>query len=552
MGCVIPPGIPGSHIPDATGNHSSGNSTAFKSGEMTFSELLSETIKKASQPTDALGVANPPQMYSSIVNTGNPLDMAIEGEGYFVLNDGSQNLYTRSGAFAVNAKFNLIDPATGYIAQRTGSVGEADRFQEVSNSNINIPYGTGLRASATSSVTVAGNLGAAQRLVGGAQTNVLSSNIGFTIGNGANTALAATKISDLDQYSGTWADGTLTFSGYKPDGSALGSNATGDLTMAVTSTTTLQDMLDYLNIGDGIGAEAFGVLGDNATAALSNGKITITDTAAGYSKSDFKMAWSDTNLTMPAYFELTTVGGEEVKNVNITVFDSQGGKHILSGAFVRTDTANTWDMILSSISGNVSDITFANRRINDLEFYANSGSFKGLNAAAGDTSQFTVTFAHDTANPQTIGVSMGTAGQFNGLTQFDANSTAVAREQDGYEASSLSTVSVNNEGILIGAFSNGIKKNIAALQIALFQNTSGPKNIGNNYFTSSSDSGETVATQAMIGGAGTVWGGSLEKSSADVATEFVNMIQAQSGFQANAKTIQVANNILGELSSFIS
>jgi hypothetical protein len=77
-----------------------------------------------------------------------------------------------------------------------------------------------------------------------------------------------------------------------------------------------------------------GVL-DDATAALVNGKIRITDTIAGYSKSDFKMAWSDTNLTMPAYFEATTVGGEEVKNVNITVFDTQGGKHVLSGAFVR-------------------------------------------------------------------------------------------------------------------------------------------------------------------------------------------------------------------------
>ena len=63
-----------------------------------------------------------------------------------------------------------------------------------------------------------------------------------------------------------------------------------------------------------------------------------------------KKAWSDSNLTIPAYFEATTVGGEEVKNVNITVFDSQGGKHVLSGAFVRTETPNTWDMILTSIA----------------------------------------------------------------------------------------------------------------------------------------------------------------------------------------------------------
>ena len=115
----------------------------------------------------------------------------------------------------------------------------------------------------------------------------------------------------------------------------------------------------------------------------------------------------------------------------------------------------------------------------------------------------------------------------------------------------LSTVSVDSEGIIIGAFSNGIKKNIATIQIALFQNTSGLERAGNGYYVPSANSGEAIATQAMTGGAGTIHGGSLEKSNADVATEFVNMIQAQNGFQANARTIKVANDILRELTSLI-
>ncbi len=146
---------------------------------------------------------------------------------------------------------------------------------------------------------------------------------------------------------------------------------------------------------------------------------------------------------------------------------------------------------------------------------------------------------------------MGTTGQLDGLTQFAGNSTAVAREQDGYEAGRLSTVSVNNEGIIIGAFSNGIKKNIATIQVALFQNTSGLETIGNSYFIPSANSGEAIATQALTGGAGSIHGGSLEKSNADVASEFVSMIQAQNGFQANARTIRVANDILRELTNLI-
>ena len=276
---------------------------------------------------------------------------------------------------------------------------------------------------------------------------------------------------------------------------------------------------------------------------------------SGYSLSDVRLAFANTGGTaameMPSYFEVTTVGGEEVKNVNITVYDSQGGQHVLSGAFVRTETPNTWDMILTSITGDVQELTVDNRRIKGIEFNATDGSYAGLNSTIGDTSQFTVTFAHDTINPQTIGISMGAVGQLDGLTQFAGNSTAVAREQDGYGAGRLSTVSVNKEGLLIGAFSNGVKKNIGALQIALFQNTSGLENIGGNYFIPSANSGGSVATQALTGGAGIVHGGSLEKSNADAATEFVNLINAQNGFQANARTIRVATDILQELATLI-
>jgi flagellar hook protein FlgE len=660
---------------DIAGNNLANvNTTAFKSSRIIFSELLSETIKKASQPTSTIGGTNPQQMghgvgvagitpnmaQGNIVNTGNPLDLAIEGEGYFVSNDGEQDLYTRAGAFAVDADSRLVDPSTGNIVQRTGTVGESDGFQIPGDTNVRVPYDVSMPAKSSTEVKVSGNLSADAALAE-PQTNALTSNITFTCG-GAPAGVTA-EISDLDQYTATtWTDGTLTFSGYKPDGTALGANPATDLIMSVTSTTTIQDVLDYLNTDDGGARTAevqtvalatapdnvpdagsytltydgatttelaynatiaqitaaldalstvpnagditpdgilsngmqftfadsmgdsdgevplititsvglkdgtedvtgtctetvkghgpHGVL-DDAEATLVNGKLRITDTASGYSESDFKMAWSDTNLTVPAYFEVTTVGGEEVKNINITIYDSQGGKHVLAGAFVRTDTANTWDMILTSISGDITEITFDNRRINGMEFYANNGSFKGLNDTSADTNDLAITFAHDTANPQTISISMGTTGQFNGLTQFKGNSTAVAREQDGYAAGSFSAVSVNNEGILIGVFTNGIKKDLAAMKLALFQNPSALETVGNGYFIASANSGEAVATQALTGGAGSIHGGALEKSNADVANEFVAMIQAQNGFQANAKTIKIANDILRDLTNLI-
>ncbi len=675
---------------DVAGNNLANvNTTAFKSSRILFSELLSETIRKASQPSldpTGTGGTNPVQMGSgvgvsgivpnmsqgNIVNTGNPLDMAIEGEGYFVLWDGQQPVYSRAGSFAVDSSSNLVDPATGYKVQRYGSEGEADGFQVQGDSSVRVPYNVAMAAKATSEVTVAGNLSADATMTT-AQTNVMTSNQGMTLSNGT-IAIGSTHFIDLDQYSGTTlTNASITVSGLAHDGTSLSGNNTltaataftassaaadgtaalssldqftaGTLTSAtitvagtnhggtalsdgtplsVTNTTTINELITHINTvldaggtagANGVASLVDGrivisdadggysqtavtltfantgtaalvlpgsfnstgplavtntttiddlltyinsVLGSSGSAALVNGKIVVTDTDSGYSKSDLGLTFANqaagadaASLEMPTYFEMTTVGGEEVKNVNITVYDSQGGQHVLSGAFVRTNTANMWDMVLSSITGDVAEITSANRRIEGIKFNASDGSYAGMDSTIGDTSQFTVAFANDPANPQTISITMGQVGQLDGLTQFAGNSTAVAREQDGYGAGRLSTVSVNKDGILIGAFSNGVKKNLCALKVALFQNTSGLENVGGSYFIPSANSGGAVETQALSGGAGTIHGGSLEKSNADVATEFVNLINAQNGFQANSRTIRVATDILQELATLI-
>ncbi len=542
---------------DIAGNNLANvNTSAYKASRITFAELLSETIKKASAPTTNVGGTNPQQMGSGVgisgiglnmsqgnlVNTGNPLDLALEGEGYFVIRGSEGNVYTRAGAFAVDADATLVDPTTGYRVQRIGSVGESDGFQIAGNTDIHVPYDVAMPANTTSQVVISGNL-SADATFDTAQTNIITSDMTYT--KDGTTAELTTVIDELDQFSGgsgtggtlgVGESGTITITGYDPDRNPL--NDTYNITEA--GSETLGDIIDKLNND---------VLVD-ATASLVNGQIRITDDNSGFSKSDLTLSYAgDGTLEVPAYFKISTVGGEEVKSINITVYDSQGGKHVLSGAFVRTDTANTWDMVLTSITGNVHQITMDNRRIEDITFSASNGSYNGLGGS--DSAEFVATFEHDTANQQTMAISLGTVGKLDGLTQFAGNSTAVAREQDGYEAGRLSTVSVDQEGILIGVFSNGIKKNIATLQIALFQNPAALESEGGGYFSTSANSGEAVATQALTGGAGTIHGGALEKSNADVATEFVNMIQAQNGFQANARTIRVANDILRELSNLI-
>jgi flagellar hook protein FlgE len=501
------------------------NSTASESGRITFSELLSETIEKASQPTINNSQAN-------IINTGNPLDLVMEGEGYLVLSDGQQKIYTRSGAFTVDTNSNLIDSVTGYAIQRIGLEGESEGFQTPGDNNVRIPYNASMPANKSTEIKVSGNLSSDAILSGGPQRQQIISNIAYTV-NGGTAATTSTKIGQLDQFSG--GSGALVISGYNPDGSVFSSSRT----FIFNPTTTLGDFINHLNTN---------VL-NGATASLVNGKIQITDDTGGYSRTDIRLSYSGNgSLTTPGYFEISTVGGEETKNIGITIYDSQGHKHVLTGAFVRANASNTWDLVLCSVSGDVSEITLANRRIENISFNASDGSCSGLRGP--DLPQFVITFAHDTVHPQTIGIQMGTAGKLDGLTQFKGSSTAAAEEQDGYEAGRLSTVSVNKEGIITGTFSNGIKKNIARLRAALFENSSGLKNIGSGYFIPSATSGK-VTVGTVTEGIGTIHGGALEQSNAEVATEFVNMLGAQNGFQANARTIRAANEILRELSNLI-
>ena len=454
-----------------------------------------------------------------VVYTKRSLDAAIDGDGYFVLNDGLQNLFTRIGSFDSDVYSTLIDPATGYKVQRIGSVGETDGFQIPGDSNIYISYDMLVPAKPTSEIVVRGNLSAAGMLAT-TQTQKLVSNLQFTT-TGGTAAVAADEISDFEQYTanGGTPTGTITVSGFNHDGAALMDGA-GSLSLTITATTDLEALVAHINtvLSDPANDNADGSV---AVASLVDGRIVVTDGSSGYSRSDIKLAYTaagNETLTMPGYFEVATVGGEEVKNISITVYDSLGGKHTLSAAFVRTTTDNTWDVVMTSISGDISAIDISglsDRRIRDIEFNATDGFYTGINSTTGDTAQFEITFAHDTANPQTISIDMGTSGQLNGLTQFAGNSTAVAREQDGYESGQLSSVSVNRDGSIRGSFSNGIRRNLATIQLALFQNPEHLEELDNGYLLPTAQSGEAIITRSGENGAGAVIGGRLEDPNAD-------------------------------------
>ncbi len=534
---------------DVAGNNLANlNTIGFKSSRITFSDLLSQTVREASQPTSTVGGINPMQVGSgaavasidkdmsqgTLINTGQALDMAIEGEGYFVLNDGTKNAFTRVGTFGVDSNYYLVDPVTGYLVQRQGVVGVSDGFQTTGNNAIRIPYDVALPAKATTTVSYNGNLSADQSSV---STHTLRLGSAFTVGGAA--AVGTTEIDKLEQFTGGELGGaetgTITITGAQRDGTTIGS-----VSFNVAETTTLQDLLDELNLS--------ALFGDDSTATLENGEIFLKDKTSGYSQTNVNMVWSSATtkvLALPYHFQLETPGGNLTQDTTITVYDSLGTAHIINASFVRTDDARTWDLVIKDVSG---DVKLADRRIETIEFQT-TGAYGGLGGT--DTATFTLDFVTDGSGSRTVTVNLGTEGKLDGLTQFGQDSTAAGSGQDGYTWGKLLSMSAGTEGTLTGLFTNGIRKDIAQMTMAVFQNPSGLKSMGNNYYESSANSGTALYTKGAANGCGKIRGGMLESANVDVAAQFVQLIQAQNGFQANARTIRVSTEMLRELTNLI-
>ena len=534
---------------DTTGNNLSNvNTYGFKSSRVLFSELLSQTMRAGTSPSDNTGGTNPMQMATgvsigqidrnmeqgSMITTGRALDMAIEGEGYFTLHDGQREVYTRVGAFAVDANYNLVDPATGYRVQRIGSTGVTDGFQNAYDNNIRIPYDVALPAKTTESISYSGNLSADDE---NPTVNLMTSGISYTVGGAVVSGSAL--LDNLDGISGLAAGDEITFTGTDADGTAR--TATIAINPAATS---IQDLLD------GINAQWTG-----ATAKVVNGEIRLQDDAAGYSQTSIEMSYNNAgggtagSDWLPPFFRYLEVGGESAKPTNVEIFDAQGTSHTLSASFVkRDDIANCWDMVVTGITGDVDEIP--DRRIEGITFLVD-GSYAGLDSTIADEQSLQFIFGNDASSTRTVEMDFGTIGEFDGLSQFGGASTVAPNGQDGYGPGYLSSISVTREGVLNGIFTNGVLREIAEIRVSTFQNAAGLESVGKNYYVGSANSGTAVPTQALAGNAGAIRGGSLEKSNVDVAEQFVNLIQAQNGYQASAKTITVSNDMLRELTNLI-
>ncbi len=133
------------------------------------------------------------------------------------------------------------------------------------------------------------------------------------------------------------------------------------------------------------------------------------------------------------------------------------------------------------------------------------------------------------------------------ITGMAGLDTVQSKTQDGQQAGTLQSFTLNADGTLQGAFSNGMKQTIGQIALATFNNPVGLEKAGGSMYRTTVNSGAAQVGTAGSGGRGTLVGGSLEMSNVDLSAEFTNLIVAQRGFQANARVITTSDQVLQEL-----
>ena len=132
-------------------------------------------------------------------------------------------------------------------------------------------------------------------------------------------------------------------------------------------------------------------------------------------------------------------------------------------------------------------------------------------------------------------------------TSYSSAFSILDESQDGYASGFLQSVSVTTDGVIVGTYSNNQTQNLFMVGLADFTNLQGLRREGSNLYSKTLDSGEPLVGTAGNAGLGTIASGKLEQSNVDTATEMVNMISYQRGFQANSKVISTVDSMLQEV-----
>ncbi len=555
---------------DVIGNNISNlNTVGYKASRVTFETALLQALRAARAPQGNLGGVNPMEVglgtqiasidqimsQGSFQNTGKKTDLAIQGDGFFVVNSGNGDFYTRAGNFALDEDGTLVQAGTGYKLMGWEASIDSQGHRHVDTNNpigeIKIAANQTMAAKKTENIKTAGNLdsttGVSPVVITVTDNNDKSYTVQFTFKLHTN---------NFDPFSNTKTYDWTAKVVKAPSGDNIQNASTsGTITLDqygnVVSTGGTSPTDIYITSGSSIGLTT----NSSSTNIISGTAITLpTSGPIMFSEADNTANAVTANYKNPVYTTSTQI------------YDSLGRAYTLYIDFTNlgtvsgssTSTAWAWDARLADgtpikfVNSSGSTISSSSSTVTTgvLEFNSSGKLLGNYVLSGGNISQ--------NPSPENVptGIQFDTsdgAGKvtaqidFTQLTDLAGSASAAITEQDGNAKGTLQSFAINESGDIIGTFSNGLTDILGKIALANFNNPAGLKAVGNSLYAQSANSGVPQVGKAGTGGRGTLIPGTLEMSNVDLAQEFTNMIVAERSFQANARVITTSDAIIAQL-----
>ncbi|MDF3827892.1 MULTISPECIES: flagellar hook protein FlgE [unclassified Pseudocitrobacter] len=232
------------------------------------------------------------------------------------------------------------------------------------------------------------------------------------------------------------------------------------------------------------------------------------------------------------------------KKGTITVYDSQGNAHDMNVYYVKSDD-NQWDVYTQDSSVTGADAVKSGQMTFDKSGVLESVRpyVNGVLGTADANSQIPIEVA---------ALNGSAAGSFslsflNSMQQNTGANNIVATSQNGYAPGDLVSYQINEDGTVVGNYSNEQSQLLGQIVLANFANNEGLQSEGDNVWSATQSSGVALLGTAGSGNFGSLTNGALEASNVDLSKELVNMIVAQRNYQSNAQTIKTQDQILNTL-----
>ncbi len=547
---------------DVLGNNiANAGTNGFKASSVLFQTQLARTLSVGSRPTTNDGGTNPRQIglgattsaivkdfsQGSITNSTSPSDLAIQGDGFFILNGRDGNVYSRAGNFNLNSE-DILTAANGLRVQGYG-VDQDFNLVTTQLKDITIPVGDLVVAQQTRNITMSGALLSTGTVA--TQGTILATDATFTDTAGstfaADPATSSTLLTSLYESGSSTAlfsDGDIITFAPRKGGRVLSEQS---LTVDA-ATTTLGDLMTMMDNTIGIHSDGGVTIPqeggvDPQVRLNSSGQIEIIGNRGTVNDIDITLGDivvdnGTTASTLDLPFTKSQTADGESTITDFIIYDSLGQEvNIKLTAYLesRDGSSSTFRYFAESVDDSDDDVVIG------------SGSFI-FDSQGKITSGLTDTFSVDRAD--TAASNMQVTIDFSnlsGISTTSAGSAITLQTQDGSNPGTLSRFVLDESGVINGIFDNGIIRTLGQVVLARFSNPQGLLENGDTTFLEGVSSGSPFLVTPGNFGAGTIRAGAIELSNTDIGRNLVDLIVASTNYRGNSRVISSVQQLVDEL-----